>query len=113
MSAAIKNDTSINGMKINNSEYLLSQYADDSSLILDGDDDSLRKSLYILEKFSECAGLKANLDNTEAIWIGSKVHSKERLLPGENLKWNQSGKFRLLGINYDLFTEDKTAINFE
>jgi hypothetical protein len=36
MSAAIKNDTSINGMKINNSEYLLSQYANDSSLILDG-----------------------------------------------------------------------------
>jgi hypothetical protein len=47
MSAAIKNDTSINGMKINNSEYLLSQYANDSSLILDGGDDSLRKSLYI------------------------------------------------------------------
>jgi hypothetical protein len=31
-----KNDTSINGMEINNSEYLLSQYADNSSLILDG-----------------------------------------------------------------------------
>jgi hypothetical protein len=55
-------DTSINGMNINNSEYLLSQYADDSSLILDGGDDPLRKSLYILENFSE----------------------------GENLKWNQS-----------------------
>jgi hypothetical protein len=113
MSAAIKNDTtrSINGMKINNSENLLSQYADDSSLILDGGDDSLRKSLYILEKFSECAGLKANLDKTEAIWIGSKVYSKERLLPGEKLKWNQSGKFKLLGINYDLFTV--LAINFK
>jgi hypothetical protein len=47
MSAAIKSDTSINGMKINNSEYLLSQYADDSSFILDKGDDSLRKSLYI------------------------------------------------------------------
>jgi hypothetical protein len=115
MNAAIKNDTSINGMKINNSEYLLSQYANDSSLILDGGDDWLRKSLYILEKFSECAGLKANLDKIEVIWIGSKVHSKERLLPGEKLKWNQSGKFKLLGygINYDLFTEDKTAINFK
>ena len=43
-------------MKINNSEYLHSQYADDSSLILDGGDDSLE--IYILEKFSECAGLK-------------------------------------------------------
>ena len=78
MSAAIKNDTSINGMTINNSEYLLSQYADDSSLILDGGDDSLRKSLYIFEKFSECAGQKANLDKAEAIWIGSKGHSKEK-----------------------------------
>ena len=70
-------------MNINNSESLLSQYADDSSLILDGDDNPLRKSLYILEKFSE----------------------------GENFKWNQSRKFQLLGINYDIFTEDKTAVN--
>jgi hypothetical protein len=46
MSTAITNDTSINGMKINNSEYLLSQYADDSSLILDGCDDSL-ENFYI------------------------------------------------------------------
>jgi hypothetical protein len=73
MSSAIKSDTSINGMKINNSEYLLSQYADDSSFILDGGDDSFRKSLYILEKISECAGLKTNLEKTEAIWIGSKI----------------------------------------
>jgi hypothetical protein len=34
-------------------------------------------------------------------------------LQGRNLKWNQSGKFKLLGINYDLFTEDKTAMNFK
>jgi len=84
MSAPIKNDTSINGMNINNSEYWLSQYTDDSSLILDGCDDSLRKSLFILEKFSECAGLKTNLEKTEAIWIGLNVHSKERLLEGKN-----------------------------
>ena len=90
MSTAIKNDTSINGMKINNSEYLLSQYADDSSFILDEGDDSVRKSLNILEKFSECAGLSANLEKIEAIWIRSKVHSKERLLPGKDLKLNQS-----------------------
>jgi hypothetical protein len=33
LSAAIKNDPEITGVKINDSEYLLSQYADDSSLI--------------------------------------------------------------------------------
>ena len=35
LSAAIKNDPEITGVKINDSEYLLSQNADDSSLILD------------------------------------------------------------------------------
>ena len=49
----------------------------------------------------------------EAIWIRSKVHSKERLLPEKKLKLNQPGKFKLPGINYDLFTEDKTAINLK
>ena len=31
-------------------------------------------------------------------------------MPGKNLKLNQ---FKLLGINYDAFTEDKTAINLK
>jgi hypothetical protein len=40
LSAAIKNDPEITGVKINDSEYLLSQYAD-SSLILDDNPKSL------------------------------------------------------------------------
>ena len=113
MSAAMKNNLDINGIKIDNSEYLLSQYADDSTLTLDDDEKSLEQSLYILEKFSECSGLRANLEKTEAIWIGSKAHSKEIFHQGERLNWNQTGKFKLLGINYDLFAVDKTAYNFK
>ena len=113
MSAALKNDPGINGIKINDSEYLLSQYADDSSLLLDDDETSLVNSLNILEKFSECAGLRANLDKTEAIWIGSKVHSNDKLALQRNLNWNYTGKFKLLGIKFDLFNEDKTITNFE
>ena len=41
LSAAIKNDPEITGVKINDSEYLLRQYADDSSLILDDNPKSL------------------------------------------------------------------------
>ena len=85
----------------------------------------LGKSLYILEICLECAGLSANLEIIEAIWIRSKVHSKERLLPEKKLKLNQPGKFKLPGIqyntiqynklylkycvNYDLFTEEKNS----
>ena len=113
MSAAMKNDPNINGIKIDHSEFLLSQYADDSSLLLDEDENSLKQSLYILEKFSECSGLRANLDKTEAIWIGSKVHSQEKMLPNVKLHWNYTGKFKLLGIKFDIFQENKTLINFE
>lgn len=112
MSAAIKYTPNINGIKIDNSEYLLSQYADDSALFLDDSEESLRNSIYILEKFAECAGLKANFDKTEAIWFGSRVRLKEKLLPDINLNWNWSGKFKLLGIRFDLFAEDKTLHNF-
>ena len=113
MSAAIKNDASVNGIKINDSEYILSQYADDSSLLLDGNEETLDRSLFILEKFSECAGLRANIDKTEAIWIGSKKGSNEKILPLKNLNWNTSGKFKLLGIKFDLNNDNKTLINFE
>ncbi len=112
LSASFKYDPQISGIKIDNSEYLLSQYADDSSLLLNDDEESLRRSFYILTKYSECAGLKANIEKTEAIWIGSKVKSDDILAPEINIKWNRNGKFKLLGIDFDFTCEDKTKINF-
>ena len=34
-------------------------------------------------------------------------------MPEKNLHWNQTGKFKLLGIKFDFFQEDKTLLNFE
>ena len=57
MSAAIQNDPEITGVKINDSEFLLSQYADDSSVILDDNPKLLDQSLFMLNKFTECPGV--------------------------------------------------------
>ena len=92
LSAAIKNDPEITGVKINDSEFLLSQYADDSSLILDDKPKSLDQSLFMYNKFSECPGLRVNVDKTEAIWVGSRRSCHEQLLPYKHLSWNFSGK---------------------
>jgi hypothetical protein len=46
---------------------LLSQYADDSSLVLEDDPQSLDNSIKLVHKFTECAGLRINIDKTEAI----------------------------------------------
>jgi hypothetical protein len=68
LSAALKNDHLVSGATINGSEYLLSQYADDSALILGADNNSLEQALNIFDCFSVCAGLRVNLDKTEAIY---------------------------------------------
>ena len=50
MSAAIKNNPNIIGITINVSEFILSQYADDSSFILDDDEKSLNEFLFVIVK---------------------------------------------------------------
>jgi hypothetical protein len=108
LSAALKNDPQVSGVAINGSEYLLSQYADDSALILGDDQNCLEQALNIFDCFSVCAGLRVNPDKTEAIWVGSRLGSDKKLLPKKHLVWNTSGKFKLLGIHFNLYKEDKT-----
>ena len=50
----------------------ISQYADDTQILLDGTEQSLRKSLQILKLFYNLSGLKINEEKTRAIWIGAK-----------------------------------------
>ena len=61
---------------------------------------------------SECSGLKVNLDKTEAILIGSKDGSGEDYFLKNNMSWNHTGRFKLLGIKFDLNSPDKTLLNF-
>ena len=113
LSAALKNYPQVSGVTINGSEYLLGQYADDSALIL-GDEKHfyLEQALNIFDCFCFCTGLLINLDKTEAIWVGSRLGSDKKLLPVKHLGWNTSGKFKLLGIHFNLYKEDKTFENY-
>ena len=49
---------------------------------------------------------------TEAIWLGSRRSCHEQLLPDKHLSWSFSGKFKLLGISFNLSESDKTLENF-
>jgi hypothetical protein len=73
LSTTLKNDPTISGIQFNDSEYLASQYADDTSLTLEDDAVSLERCLQIFDKFGDCAGLRANLDKTQAVWFGYSI----------------------------------------
>lgn len=90
-----------------NNVVKLAQYADDTTLILQGDND-IKNALDIIEKFSEFSGLNLNRNKTEAMWIGAAKDSN-RIIGG--IKWKLGENvMKILGIYFSNVT---TASNIE
>lgn len=108
----MKKSREIKGITIDDTEYRLSQYADDTSLILDGSPASLDASLRLLQFYAEISGLKINLEKTNVIWIGSKKHSQDKICVKWGLKWGSS-TFKLLGITFSVDLDQMIVLNYK
>ena len=95
----VRDSKSISGIKINEKEFRLSQYADDTQIFLDGTEKSLKETLNILKTFNIMSGLKINVEKTRAIWIGSLSNSNRQLCKEYELDWSQ-GPFKILGVMF-------------
>ena len=91
LAEAIRNEKEVKGIKIQNTEVKVSQYADDTTLILDGTEESVRASLLLIEGFGNVSGLRLSEEKTEALWIGSKRNCNLKLSP-QNFLWNDRKK---------------------
>jgi len=78
---AIRANDSIKGISVNSTEIKISQYADDTTLILNGTQESLSTALDTIDNFGIRSGLRLNDKKTEALPIGSMAGKKEKLLP--------------------------------
>ena len=85
----IRNNKDIKGIQINNKEFKLSRYADDTQLLLVGAEISLKEALRSLKQNHIMSGLKINVDKTRALWIGSLSNSKETFCDEYPLDWSQ------------------------
>ena len=95
----VRNDNKLRGIVINNKEFKLCQYADDTQLFLDGSEKSLHQLMFILKKFYKMSGLKINVDKTKALWIGAMGKSEKRLCNEYNLDWEQK-PLKILGVTF-------------
>ena len=93
----IRNNKDIKGIHINNKEFKLSQYADDTQLLLDGSEISLKEALRALKQYYIMSGLKINVDKTRALWIGSLSNSEKTLCDEYPLDWSQE-PLKALGV---------------
>ena len=112
LSILIKNNDNIKGIAIDGEEYKISQYADDTFLLLDGSEKSLNTALDTLDRFSFISGLKMNFDKTKIIWIGAKKYSTSSIKTKWKLAWGDT-QFKLLGITFDVNLEKMAELNFE
>ena len=112
LACALKFDPNINGINIDESEFLIIQYADDTTLLLDDNEVSLNSALNLINAFSEISGLKVNFEKTQAVWIGAKRGCVEEIKTEKPLLWSKNGIFKLLGIRYELYKNDIYKQNF-
>ena len=97
----IKKIKNIVGIKIKNTEFKLTQFADDTTLFLDGTKSSLQAALNTLETYGNYSGLKMNKEKTKITWIGQKKFSKDKLEISVKLDWGDT-EFTLLGLNFSV-----------
>ena len=69
----IDNNKYIKGITVKDHSFNISQFADDTTLVLDGSKESLLAALNTLEIFGNISGLKLNVEKTKLVWLGKKA----------------------------------------
>ena len=89
----------LRGLPIPNAteDLLLSEYADDTVLFLQGDEENLQRTEHLVEDFCEAAGAKINWDKTQGLWFSKQ--EKPRWQPHADFMWVPDGTmFKYLGF---------------
>ena len=108
---AVRKDKEVRGIKIGTTECKLSQYADDTTMILDGSEHSFCRTLLLLDNFAYISGLKVNYEKTEGLGIGSCTNSN-KVIPSNNpISWAES-KIYALGVWFSTLRDNDIDINF-
>jgi len=62
LATAVRRDNEIEGISVGNVECKISQFADDTTMILDGSQVSLERSFALLDSFGQLSGLRVNCE---------------------------------------------------
>lgn len=85
LACKIRENKDIQGINILDTEFKVSQFADDTNFLLNGDCKSFEELFSELDRFKEISGLKLNYDKTCNVWLGSKRNSTVKFLPNTNM----------------------------
>ena len=110
LACMIRQNKKIKGYVIFNKENLLTQFADDTSLLLDGSKESFEYCVHTILEYAKFSGLAMNFDKTKVIWFGCEQPIKTVYLPHLNFEWNPK-TFNILGITFTVDLKNLTDNN--
>ena len=108
----IRQNKEIKGYTIFDQEIKISQYADDTSLFLDGSQKSFETCVDVILEYAKYSGLAMNFEKTKAVWFGCHNNIKPVYMPNLGFSWNPE-KFNLLGIDFTINLVNITDNNIE
>ncbi|GFS14159.1 reverse transcriptase-like protein [Elysia marginata] len=65
----IRQDVHVRGYKVNEMEFKISQYADDTTLFLDGSEESFTQCIDLLDEYKSYSGLKMNAEKNKSYMV--------------------------------------------
>ena len=107
----IRKNPDVKGIKINGKKYLITQYADDTTLFLETTEKSLKNALNIITYYAKFSGLSMNIEKTKVVWIGSMKGSRQKLCQQYNLNWEQN-TFTVLGVKFSTNLSEIVNLNY-
>ena len=107
----IRQNKHIKGIFIGETEYKISQYADDTEITLEGDKNSFDETVKTIYTFGKASGLFLNAGKINAIWLGNKRNSPVKYMPHLRMEWNPP-KFKILGIWFTKDLKECEVLNF-
>ena len=100
LSHIIREKRDIRGIEIHGEESKVSQYADDTTLIVSEDLQSIVNIIRVLKWFKSVSGLDINKEKTKVVKLGA---SRDNNIPWQGkFGFNWSNKFEILGIHFDM-----------
>ena len=100
LSHVLRESREVKGLIVYDKEFKVSQYADDTTLLLKPDYNTVVEALRILKWFKTVSGLDIDKDKTNVVKLGA---TRGRRIPWQGkfgFKWATT--FEILGIHYDI-----------
>ena len=100
LSHVIRESGDVRGIDVHGEEFKVSQYADDTTLLLDEDQQSIVSVIRILKWFKTVSGLDINKEKTKMVKLGASRDSSIIWQGKFGFQW--ADNFEILGIHYNM-----------